>query len=249
MYKHNTQAHNLKAAKIILPILFDVYHPKSVLDVGCGLGSWIKVCQDDFNVDICGIDGPWLDKELLYVSEEKILIKDLTKEIQLNKKYNMVISLEVAEHIDQLYTHNFIKTLINHSDIILFSAAIPGQGGMNHLNEQEFNYWIDIFASHGYEAYDFVRPKIWHLDDVEWWYKQNSFLFVNKSHNQKHLFGEPITSKVTSWHPKAVFKIKNDLVVAHQEIRHLKEGKISPRQSLMIFTRSISNLLKKWINK
>jgi len=100
--------------------------------------------------------------------------------LTLNRKYDLAISLEVAEHLPEQFADLFVKTLILHSDIILFSAAIPGQGGQNHLNEQWPDYWIEKFSKHGYFFHDLIRPLIWNNKKVDYWYKQNTFLVTKK---------------------------------------------------------------------
>jgi hypothetical protein len=71
-----------------------------------------------------------------------------------------------------------VDNLVRHGDFILFSAAVPGQGGKGHINERPLGYWRDLFALRGYVAFDFVRPRIADRPEVEWWYRYNSLLYV-----------------------------------------------------------------------
>ena len=103
------------------------------------------------------------------------------KQPKINRRFDLAICLEVAEHLSPDIGIHLVKLLTNLSDVILFSAAVPHQGGINHINEQWAEYWQEIFAEHGYEYYDVIRPKIWNNKNVKWWYKQNSFLVVKKN--------------------------------------------------------------------
>jgi hypothetical protein len=85
--------------------------------------------------------------------------------------------LEVAEHLSDARSWSFVFDLTRLSDVVLFSAATPGQGGTNHINEQPLEYWQKMFELYEYVMKDDVRPKIADLDGVEWWYKKNIVVF------------------------------------------------------------------------
>ncbi|EEO23533.2 MULTISPECIES: hypothetical protein [Helicobacter] len=96
------------------------------------------------------------------------------------KPFSIAQSLEVAEHLYAEYAENFVRTLTSLSDIILFSAAIPHQGGTHHVNEQPPAYWADIFKKYDYVCFDIVRPKVWENTKIAHWYRQNIMLYVHK---------------------------------------------------------------------
>src|SRR6185295_2140887 len=121
--------------------IIKLFHPSSVLDVGCGLGHFLKVFIDSGINDVTGVEGPWLDNSKLVIDNELIQIKDLEEPFDLERKFDIALCLEVAEHISEHAAEQFIKTLTVHSDVIIFSAAIPEQGGQNHINEQWIEYW------------------------------------------------------------------------------------------------------------
>ena len=98
----------------------------------------------------------------------------------LSKPFALAQSFEVAEHLDQQYALNFVKLLTSCADIVLFSAAIPYQGGVCHINEREPGYWAELFRQCGYECFDCLRPRIWSEESVLWWYRQNLLVFVHK---------------------------------------------------------------------
>lgn len=182
LYVHDEVTHNSSAAEQVLPVLFEVYQPKSIVDVGCGLGNWIEVAKKMTGSTITGVDGDYVNRSLLKINEEEFIEKDLTKPFDLNKKYDLAICLEVAEHLPESSAKGFIQSLTNHADVIMFSAALPGQGGQNHINEQWPSYWQDHFNNCGFEMIDFFRFKIWDNTKIEYWYKQNLFLVVKKGH-------------------------------------------------------------------
>jgi SAM-dependent methyltransferase len=176
LYIHEENVHNLTAPREVIPIIMSITTPKSVLDVGCGIGTWLKVFEEHGIKDYLGVDGNYVDFKKLKIPQEKFHTQDLREYWSLNRKFDLAISLEVAEHLPAANADQFVKILVEHSDSIIFSAAIPGQSGQNHLNEQWPEYWETKFAKHGFYFYDIIRPEIWTNNKVEWWYKQNMFL-------------------------------------------------------------------------
>jgi hypothetical protein len=172
---------SLKSANEVLNIFFNVYKPKSVIDIGCGLGTWLSVCANKGIEDILGIDGDYVDKKRLYISPKKFISKDITNKIKLDRKFDLLISLEVAEHLQFERAKSFVDDLVNLSDVIMFSAALPYQGGTNHINENWPQFWSNLFHDHGYQLVDFFRPNIWDNQNIAFWYRQNTFLFVRKT--------------------------------------------------------------------
>lgn len=181
-YIHDEILHNSEAARQVLPILFEIYQPKSMLDVGCGLGNWIQVAKSLGVPKITGIDGSYVNRLLLKITEDEFVEKDLKDKFNLNQKFDLAICLEVAEHLPAESAAGLIESLTLHADVIIFSAALPGQGGQNHINEQWPDYWQKLFTKNGFEMIDFFRPKIWNNQKIERWYKQNMFLVVKKEH-------------------------------------------------------------------
>lgn len=181
-YIHDEIIHNSRAAEQLLPVLFDVYQPHSILDVGCGLGNWIQVAKKLGVPDVVGVDGDYVDRSLLKINAGEFVEKNLTEPFDLKRKFDLVICLEVAEHLPDSSASGLIESLTAHADVILFSAAVPGQGGQNHINEQWPKYWQNLFRKQGYDMIDFFRPKIWDNQLIERWYRQNLFLVVRNGH-------------------------------------------------------------------
>lgn len=182
LYIHEEAVHNDTAAKEVLPIAFELFKPESIIDVGCGLGTWIQTSKSLGIKEVIGLDGAYLNRSLLKISEKEFVEIDLQEKFELNRKYDMAICLEVAEHLPESAADNLIYSLTNHADVILFSAAVPGQTGQNHVNEQWPQYWQNIFEKYGFEMIDSLRSKIWTNEKVDMWYKQNLFLVVKNNH-------------------------------------------------------------------
>jgi len=196
-----------ESAKIILEYLFSIISPKSIIDVGCGVGTWLKVVMDLGINDVTGIDGLYVNKNLLLIPESKFIPMDLTSPTPLGRTFDLVISVEVAEHLPKKNAENFIQHLTSLAPIVLFSAAIPKQGGTNHLNEQWQDYWADIFTQNKFLPIDCIRSKVWDNLKVDWWYAQNCILFVQKDYvsNNKiltDLLNTTDSAQLSVVHPK-----------------------------------------------
>ncbi len=168
----------INSAKQILSLLYKYYEPKSVVDMGCGRGAWLAAAESLGSGKLKGFDGSWIKKEELLSKNIDFSVANFDVAMpRIDEKYDLCISVEVAEHITERNAKAFVDVLCSASNIILFSAAIKGQGGVNHINEQWQSYWVDLFKSNNYECYDVLRPALWTNDSVEWWYRQNIFLF------------------------------------------------------------------------
>lgn len=160
-------------AEIIVPILIDWYKPKSVLDLGCNVGWWLNAFMQNGVTSFLGIDGDNMLSELK-IPPARFITDDLTQEINLEKRFDLLLCLEVAEHLEKQYADTLVKTCVNHSDTIFFSAATKGQGGYHHVNEQPHQYWIDKFAAQGYthRMLDEILPVVPHD-----YYRKNAIEF------------------------------------------------------------------------
>jgi SAM-dependent methyltransferase len=174
------EASNRHSASVILSMLFEIFRPQSILDVGCGLGTWLSVAREMGIQDIRGMDGEWLDKSRLRVPEHWVRVQDLEKPFDYQRRFDLVSCLEVAEHLDAGAAKSFVASLTSHGDVVMFSAAIPFQGGHHHVNEQWPDYWKSLFLERGYTPVDYLRPRIWNDRSILWWLRQNILLFVNE---------------------------------------------------------------------
>ena len=174
----NLQKGSRGSAREIIPIVLDLVRPKSVIEVGCGVGSWLSVFREFGVQDFVGVDGHWIEEKMLEIPPERFLSFDLKKPFQMDRVFDLVVSLEVGEHLPQECAGIFVDSLTRLGSIVLFSAAIPFQGGTNHVNEQWPEYWIRYFQEQHYQVIDCIRKNIWENNNVEWWYAQNIFMFV-----------------------------------------------------------------------
>lgn len=173
-----------RSALFFSDILTSLYKPNSVVDVGCGRGTWLKAFKEKGATLLVGFDGPWNSQDDMIEQSITFHAVDLNKPINPAdcQKFDLAISMEVAEHLEPASAWTFIESLTALSDVVLFSSAYTKQGGSNHINEQPHSYWAKIFASFNYVPFDIFRPVVWGNKDIKWYYQQNTFLYVHKSH-------------------------------------------------------------------
>ncbi|HEY1386025.1 MAG TPA: methyltransferase domain-containing protein [Dongiaceae bacterium] len=174
----NRYANTVHSAQTILGILLARIPPvHSAVDIGCGVGAWLSVLRDQ-GLEVQGVDGPWVDQNLLAIPRDRFKQIDLSSaSIALPRRYDLAMSLEVAEHLPPARAGEFVSSLTALSDYVLFSAATPFQGGVNHFNEQWQHYWVDLFSARGYVVHDFIRQRIWNDPKMPFWYRQNILFF------------------------------------------------------------------------
>ncbi|MBK1724683.1 class I SAM-dependent methyltransferase [Thiocystis violacea] len=233
------------SANTVISILIDlVPNIDSAIDVGCGIGTWLSVLQEKGIKEVQGVDGDWVDQDLLVIPKPCFMQTDLKKPLKLSKRYDLAICLEVAEHLPSDNANNFVGNLTELSDFVLFSAAIPYQGGDNHINEQWPSYWVKLFDEKGYDVYDFIRQKIWEDEKISVWYKQN-ILFFAKRDKLNDLRSHPgITAlmPLNVVHPQ-LYKIRasNQAATKEQNIGVLQNAK-NLLNSLSIYTKKVLKL-------
>lgn len=237
-YIHERSVHNTRAAEVIVPEIIAHFHPKSVVDVGCGIGTWLKVFEENGVSHLLGIDGEYVDMSMLMIDKSNFKKYDLNKVIDVNKKFDVVLCLEVAEHLEKGSSNLLIKSLTAFGDIVIFSAAIPGQGGQNHLNEQYPEYWVELFAAFQYFPVNDLRSTFWTNENVEWWYRQNIIIFKrNAAVNERVQYSLKV-------HPELYKRKLNEIEGLNSKNLEISSGKISPQQAFKIFIKSVVNYLK-----
>ena len=174
------------SAETIIDLLASFLAIDAILDVGCGDGRWLSACRARGAGTIAGVDGPWTDPTQLLIPAEAVTIQELSRPFDLQRRFDLAISLEVAEHVATSCSEVFVDNLVRHSDVILFGAAIPYQAGFRHINEQWQSYWAGLFRARGFVAYDPIRSQIWDNRDVHFWYKQNMILYVDARNTGVH---------------------------------------------------------------
>ena len=185
MYEYGTDFYRflgsfaVHSAQQIVPRLNAAIPVRSVVDFGCGQGGWLSVWAE-LGVTVVGVDGPYVDARRLLIDPADFHAADLAAPIDLGRQFDLVQSLEVAEHLPAAKAGQFVDTLTAHGSHVLFSAAVPGQGGENHVNEQPLGYWRAIFRDRGYAAVDYLRPLVCDEPSIERWYRCNIILYVRE---------------------------------------------------------------------
>ncbi|HTA30980.1 MAG TPA: methyltransferase domain-containing protein, partial [Candidatus Cybelea sp.] len=156
--------------------MFDEIKPGSLIDVGCGTGTWIKTAMELGVKDILGLDGVNVPPQELLIPQQHVVIQDFTQDWDLGRRFDLALCLEVGEHLDQIFASRLVRNLARHSDTVMFSAACPGQVGEHHVNCQWPAYWQKLFNDEGFFCEDSLRWKIWNDGRIEPWYRQNIFL-------------------------------------------------------------------------
>ena len=165
----------INSARVIVPFVIEEFHPDSVIDFGCGTGAWLHEFYMRGVTTVLGLDGSEEGHALIPNNSFKVV--DLSMPYELEHKYDLAISLEVAEHLPESVADIFVQNITSASDNILWSAAVPGQRGLNHINEQWPSYWVAKFSRAGYYCNGSFRYQFWNDDRIETWYKQNILLF------------------------------------------------------------------------
>lgn len=183
-YDNMFDSNNAVAIKF-MPYIIEKLNPRSIVDVGGGQGIFLAVAKKYGIDDILCIDGSYVDTEKLLIDKKEFLQFDLTTKCRLERKFDMALSLEVAEHIAPQYVDVFIDNLVNLSDVIVFSAAIPKQGGTGHVNEQWMSYWIKKFSDKGYKVSNCLRNFFWKEKNIKPIRRQNILLFIRNEKAEK----------------------------------------------------------------
>jgi SAM-dependent methyltransferase len=170
-----------RSALGVLPLVNDTVHPLSLLDVGCGQGAWLAVWSELGVDDHLGLDGAYVDVETLLIPRQRFRIVDLRRPWDVGRRFDLVQSLEVAEHLPADSADAFVRCLCAHGDVVLFSAAQPGQGGERHINERQPSYWAGVFSANGFAAFDCIRPLIARNRTVDPWYRFNTLVYANEA--------------------------------------------------------------------
>lgn len=198
---------SLSSASRIVPFLVDRLSPGSVVDVGCGVGQWLKTFHECGVRDLLGVDGDHVDRSLWALPMARFRAMDLTAPHPVGRRFDLAMSLEVAEHLPEKHAGDFVAYLCRLAPVVMFSAAIPGQGGVGHINEQWPEYWANHFLCHGYRPIDMVRPVFWQATDIAWWYIQNTIIYASpealqRSDNLAREHRQTMSRQLAMVHPR-----------------------------------------------
>ncbi len=173
------------SAEQVVPYVVSLFRPQSVVDVGCGTGTWAAEFRRQGVPEVMGIDGAYIDRSQLRIPESTFLSWDLELPLASRQTFDLAISVEVAEHLSPSRASSFVEDLTSLAPVVLFSAAIPFQGGTNHVNEQWGSYWHSLFVAKGFRAIDCLRARFWNDPSVAIWYRQNMMVYASEDQIQK----------------------------------------------------------------
>jgi SAM-dependent methyltransferase len=210
------QQGSLASAEVIVPLVCDRVAPASVIDVGCGVGTWASVFAAHGVPRVVGVDGSYVDQDQLLIPRERFVTADLSVGMVMDERFDLAVCLEVGEHLPADRTERFVAELAAVADTILFSAAIPLQGGTGHVNERWQEDWANSFAAHGLVPVDLVRPAVWNDDRVQPWYAQNTLLYV--APDRAAVLGGATALPLSVVHPR-LYEFQH---VRRQRPRHVK---------------------------
>ena len=166
------------SAAEVVPYLVDLLDPRSIVDVGCGCGHWLAAFKEQGVEDVLGIDGAHVPVDCLRVAPAEFRAADLTGDFDVGRTFDLAVSLEVAEHLPESAAKHFVSSLARLSRLVIFSAAVPFQGGRDHVNEQWQDYWRALFELEGFVPTDVLRTRFWRNERIEPYYTQNMVLYV-----------------------------------------------------------------------
>jgi Methyltransferase domain len=177
-YERFTAMH-VPAARRVMQEFAHLAQPQSAIDIGCGDGSFLSILPEFGLVDCLGVEGPWIGEEQLQIPASQVLRRDLDQPFRVERRYDLAISIEVAEHLRPERAQTLVDDLTRLADLVLFSAAIPGQGGAHHINERWQSYWAGLFGERGYQVIDSLRPALWGNSEIPVPWRQNLLIYAN----------------------------------------------------------------------
>ncbi|MGQ0466408.1 MAG: class I SAM-dependent methyltransferase [Sporichthyaceae bacterium] len=170
---------SMRSAERVLPLVFDLVHPASVLEIGCGDGAWLTMARRLGAERIFGVDEAQSDR--LRLSAEEFDTATMSALGELPGPFDLAMCLEVASRLNETHAVQMVEALCDTADVVLFSSAIPGQGGFGHRNEQWPTYWEALFGAFDFRMVDCLRIRLWDDPMVDPCYAQNAMLYVRRA--------------------------------------------------------------------
>jgi SAM-dependent methyltransferase len=219
-----------RSAAVVAPLVLRMLPGvSSVADLGCGSGTWLAEFSLCGVPRVTGLDFGDGTREYLFIRREDFRVVDLSRPVEGVPPHDLAMSVEVAEHLPEASARSFVASLTSISDLVMFSAATPMQGGHNHRNERWPSYWIRLFRERGYRCHDVLRPILWNDKRVEWWYRQNLLLFVKDGVVAPALEGLASFGGADLVHPDKLLGLGNGPGAAPAEIPGGFGLEVSPR--------------------
>jgi len=180
-YERVVEGPAARSAGRIAQSILDDFTVTQVIDVGCGTGALLQTLRDR-GCEVFGLE--YAEAALKYCRARGLNVTkfDLERDGFCDTRtFDLAISMEVAEHLPEMAADRYVELLTRFSSVIVFTAAPPGQGGNDHVNEQPPSYWINKFRQCGFEYAEELSQRwreTWKASgDVESWYHQNLMIF------------------------------------------------------------------------
>jgi len=202
-----SQSGAVRSARKLLPMILGLAPARTLVDVGCGIGAWARVAKE-LGCAVTGLDGDWVPQEQLLIDVDEFIRVDLANPPEdLGRRFDLALSLEVAEHLPESSAERFVKFVTDLAPIVVFSGAVPWQMGTHHVNEQYAGYWARRFEQRGFAPFDVIRPRCWYDNDVEFYYRQNIVVYVSRARVaefEASAMRSPVVHPLDIVHPDAV---------------------------------------------
>jgi SAM-dependent methyltransferase len=176
-----------RSAEVIAESVRTEFTPRSVLDVGCGTGAILAILQS-WGICSHGLEQSEAALEVCQTRGLDVRKFDLERDELAKEDADVVVSLEVAEHLPEAIVDRYVEILCQ-GNVVVMTAAQPGQGGTDHVNEQPHSYWISKFADRGFAYHEKLTEKLrsdWQNQGVATFYAQNLMVFYDDSAEQSH---------------------------------------------------------------
>lgn len=214
------------ALPVVVALLEECGHRiRSLVDLGGGTGAWARAGLECGIEDVVVVEGEWVRRASRMVADRFFVFADAGSPLPLERRFDLALCLEVAEHLPAAKADALVQNLCRLSDVVLFSAAIPHQGGTDHVNEQWPGYWSEKFAEEGYGHHDIVRWRLWDDSRIGFWYRQNMLLYVSGRR-------EGLRQRLNAWKVAQLFPSSPVAVVHPEKLLGMVNAKPSARHLL-----------------
>lgn len=235
------------SASVVVPLLCKLTGCRSVVDIGCGTGTWLAAFACAGVTDQVGIDGDYIDASQLEIATSQFVRHNLHEPFKLGRAFDLAICLEVAEHLPESSADGLIDSICAASKAVLFSAAVPHQLGTGHIHARWQSYWVAQFGKRGYRVLDCIRPAVWNDERVSYWYAQNALLFL---HEDQPLLCElllvcPTESPLDVVHPRSVEQLSHTA----DDLRATLHGNLGARSVLRNATKALKTAMLRRLRK
>ncbi len=157
------------------------FKPRRVVDVGCGTGALLEAFRQR-GCEVYGLE--YSEAALQFCRARKLRVEQFDLEhdsLGKPETFDVATSMEVAEHLPEKFADRYVDLLTQMSNIVVLTAAHPGQGGTDHVNEQPPSYWIAKFQARGF-THDAALSRQWgqvwkEAGNVSPWYCENLMVF------------------------------------------------------------------------